>query len=307
MLKLFPTFVSLSNFNQLMKKKTLLLFSLFLSLSAIHAQLLWKVTGNGLKHPSYLFGTHHLISIQFLDSVPGLFKAFNECDAVVGEMVINNIDATAKIQQAAIMPDHQKIKDLLNDEEYKLVDNELKSVLKFGLKDVSIMNPTLILTMYEMEIYKKLTGFSDDKQIDSYFQTVANAKGKKVIGLESIDQQIAVLFGTGTLERQADILVNTIERKDKILTEMIQLNKLYKEGKIDELVELSKGKDNITDMTEEEYAKLVDNRNFDWLAKLPGYFKETSCFVAVGAMHLGGKNGLVKQLQKAGYKVVGSK
>src|ERR1035437_677815 len=162
MLKLFPTFVSLSNFNQLMKKKTLLLFSLFLSLSAIHAQLLWKVTGNGLKHPSYLFGTHHLISIQFLDSVPGLFKAFNECDAVVGEMVINNIDATAKIQQAAIMPDHQKIKDLLNDEEYKLVDNELKSVLKFGLKDVSIMNPTLILTMYEMEIYKKLTGFSDD-------------------------------------------------------------------------------------------------------------------------------------------------
>jgi len=75
---------------------------------------------------------------------------------IVGEMVINNIDATAKIQQAAIMPNHVKINDLLNDDEYKLVDNELKSVLKFGLKDVSIMNPSLILTMYEMEIYKKV-------------------------------------------------------------------------------------------------------------------------------------------------------
>ncbi len=291
-----------------MKKKNLLLFLLIFGLSSIHAQLLWKVTGNGMKHPSYLFGTHHLISIQFLDSVPGLFKAFNECDAVIGEMIINNIDASAKIQQAAIMPDHQKIKDLLNEEQYKLVDTELKSVLKFGLKDVSIMNPTLILTMYEMEIYKKLTGFSDDKQIDSYFQTVAVTKGKKVIGLETVDQQIAVLFGTGSLERQADLLVETILRKDSILREMIQLNKLYKLGKMDELVELSKGKDNdITDMTEEEYAKLVDNRNADWLTKLPGYFKETSCFVAIGAMHLGGKNGLVKQLQKAGYKVVASK
>ena len=84
---------------------------------------------------------------------------------------------------------------------------------------------------------------------------------------------------------------------------MIQLNSLYKAGKIDELVELAKGKDNITEMTEDEYAKLVDNRNAAWLKKLPSMLKDASCFVAVGAMHLGGKNGLVKQLQKAGYKI----
>ena len=286
-----------------MKKYILIFFSMFLCLATIHAQLLWKVTGKGLKHPSYLFGTHHLISIQFLDSIPGLFKAFNETDIVVGEMVMNNIDITAKIQQAAIMPNHTVIKDLLNDDEYKLVDNELKSVLKLGLKNLSIMNPSLILTMYEMEIYKRLTGFTDGKQSDSYFQLVAAEKGKKVIGLETVDQQIAILFGNGSLERQANILVETIQHKDKTLSEMIQLNKLYKTGKIDELVDLSKGKDNTTEMTEEEYANLVDKRNAEWLKKLPAYFKETSSFVAVGAIHLGGKNGLVKQLQRAGYKV----
>jgi len=286
-----------------MKKNILILFSMFLGVTGLQAQLLWKVTGNGLKQPSYLFGTHHLFSIQYFDSIPGLFKAFNKCDVVVSEMVINNIDATAKIRQAAVMPDHKTIKDLLNDDEYKLVDTELKSVLKLGLKNVSMMNPSLILTMYEMEIYKKLTGFSDTKQSDSYFQLVAAEKGKKVIGLETVDQQIEVLFGNGTLERQANVLVEAIQHKDKILSEMIQLNKLYKAGKIDELVELSKGKDNITEMTEEEYAKLVDNRNAEWLKKLPALLKDASSFVAVGAMHLGGKNGLVKELQKAGYKV----
>ena len=84
-----------------MKKTILLLVTLITTFSFSQAQLLWKISGNGLKHPSYLFGTHHLITIQFLDSVPGLFKAFNECETVVGEMVLNNIDVSAKIQQAA--------------------------------------------------------------------------------------------------------------------------------------------------------------------------------------------------------------
>lgn len=284
-----------------MKKHILLLFSLLL-ISALQAQLLWKVSGNGLKHPSYLFGTHHLIPIQFLDSVPGLFKAFNECDVVVGEIVLNNIDATEKIQQAAIMPDQLKIKDLLNDDEYKLVDTELKSVLKLGLKNLSIMNPTLVLTMYEIEIYKKLTGFTDNDQSDSYFQQVAAEKDKRVVGLETVDQQISFLYSNDSLERQADILVESIRRKDDVLKEMIQLNKLYKEGKINELVDLSKKKD-ITSMTTEEYTKLVDKRNLDWMTKLPTYFRESSSFVAVGALHLGGKNGLIKLLEKKGFKV----
>jgi len=222
---------------------------------------------------------------------------------VVAEVVMNNIDATAKIQQAAIMPNQTRINDLLNEDQSKLLDLELKSVMKFGLKDVSILNPSLILSMYEMEIFKKLTGFTDDKQSESYFQLVAAEKGMKIVGLETVQQQIAVLYGIGSLERQADILVETIRQKTIILNEMIQLNKLYKAGKLDNFVELSKGPDNITEMTEEEYAKLVDNRNTDWMSKLPAFFKESSCFVTVGAIHLGGNNGLIKQLQNEGYKV----
>ena len=286
-----------------MKKTFLFIAGLITFLPISQAQLLWKITGNGLRHPSYLFGTHHLIPIQFLDSVPGLFKAFNDCETVVGEMVLNNIDASEKIQQAGIMPNHKKMSDLLTVEEYKLVDNELKSVLKLGLKEVSVMNPTLILTMYEMEKYKKLTGFSDDKQSDSYFQLVAVEKNKKVIGLETIDQQIAILFGNGSLERQANVLVESIRKKDIMLLEMTQLNRLYKAGKLNDLLLLSKGKGEITDMTDEEFKKMADERNAEWITKLPGLMQKSSCFIAVGALHLPGQNGLLKLLEKQGYKV----
>ncbi|MEI8271271.1 MAG: TraB/GumN family protein [Paludibacter sp.] len=286
-----------------MKKIIMLFFVLVTYFSLTQAQLLWKIYGNGLTHPSYLFGTHHLIPIQFLDSVPGLFKTFSECETVVGEMVLNNIDASAKIQQAAIMPNHKKISELMNQEEYKLVDNELKATLKFGLKEVSIMNPSLILTLYEMEKNKKLTGLSDDKQSDSYFQLVAEEKDKKVLGLETIDQQIAILFGNGSLERQTSLLVESIRKKNSMLKEMNQLNRLYKAGKLNDLLLLSKGKGEITDMTDEEFKKMVDDRNADWISKLPNMMQKSSCFIAVGALHLPGQNGLLKLLEKKGYKV----
>ncbi|MDD3322359.1 MAG: TraB/GumN family protein [Paludibacter sp.] len=286
-----------------MKRTYLFLIFFIASFSFVNSQLLWKISGKKLKYPSYLFGTHHLIPIQFLDSVPGLYKAFNECDEVVGEMVLNNIDATARIQQAAMLPDHINIKDLLNDSDYQIVDKELKSVLKFGLKEVSMLNPTMILTMYEMEIFKKSTGYTDDNQSDSFFQLVAAEKGKKVIGLETIDQQIAILFGNGSLQRQADILVETIHQKDSVLTEIKYVNSLYKKGEIDELLELSNRRGNVNDMTDEEFDKLVDKRNLNWVSKLPQLMEESPCFIAVGALHLGGKNGLIKLLEKGGYKV----
>lgn len=286
-----------------MNRRILIILLFLLSLSVTNAQLLWKISGNGLKHPSYLFGNQRFISIQFLDSVPGLYKAFNECNTVVGEVDINNIEATAKIQEAAIMPNHQNIKNLLNEEEYKLVDNELKSVLKFGLKEVSIMNPSLILTLYEMELYKKLTGLSEITQSDSYFQLVAAEKDKKIIGLETINQQIKILFGNSSLKRQAEILVESIQHKESILSEINKLNNLYKRGKIEELINLTKSKDNISKITQDEFVQLVDDRNSDWMTKLPTIIKNSSCFIAVGALHLGGKNGLIKLLEKAGFKV----
>lgn len=286
-----------------MIKKVAFLFVFLISISFLQAQLLWKITGNGLKKPSYLFGTHHLIPIDFLDSVPGLFRAFNSCENVVGEMVMNNVDAMGRIQQAAMMPKHIKMKDLFNESEYELVDAELKSTLRFGLKELAMMNPALIVTMYETELYKKQFGFTDNSQTDSYFQLVAAEKGMKVVGLESIDQQIAILFGNTSFQRQADILVETVMNKDSIMQDMKQLNDLYKAGKTDELARLAQKREKVTDMTDAEYARLVDDRNAEWLTRLPALMNEAPNFIAVGALHLGGEKGLVKLLQKAGYKV----
>ena len=284
-------------------KKSLFILILALIAYPAMAQLLWRISGNGLKQPSYLFGTHHLIPISFLDSVPGLYKAFNASEMIIGEMILSNLDATATMQKAAVMPNHIKMKDLLDEQDYQLVDAELKRVLKMGLSDLTILNPTMILTLYEMELYKQLTGFSDDIKSDSYFQLVGSEKGKKMLGLETIQQQIALLFENGTLQRQANLLVASINQKESALNEMLHLNKLYRTGAIDEMVFHAKKSGDFSQLTEAEYTKIVDDRNADWLNKLPAQMQASGCFIAVGALHLGGEKGVVKLLQRAGFKV----
>ncbi len=77
-----------------MKKKFLLAIVCLLSTS-LFAQtssensLLWKVTGNGLQKPSYLFGTYHFLSNAFVDTMPAIKSAYQNTNAVIGEVIID--------------------------------------------------------------------------------------------------------------------------------------------------------------------------------------------------------------------------
>ena len=76
---------------------------LFLGVSA-HAQLLWKISGNGLLKPSYLFGTHHLIEKEQIKNFDKVLALAGNADAVVGEMDMTDMAAMqAKIMQGSVM------------------------------------------------------------------------------------------------------------------------------------------------------------------------------------------------------------
>ena len=53
----------------------------------------------------------------------------------------------------------------------------------------------------------------------------------------------------------------------------------------------------------EEYAIMFDNRNADWVAKMPAIMSDKPTFFAVGAGHLPGEKGVLNLLKLAGYEV----
>ena len=64
-----------------------------------NAQLLWKVSGNGLSSPSYIMGTHHLAPLSVKDGITGLQKAMDETQQVYGELKMSDIQSPATIQK----------------------------------------------------------------------------------------------------------------------------------------------------------------------------------------------------------------
>jgi len=285
--------------------KKIILYCLFFifGISTTQGQLLWKITGKGLKNPSYLFGTHHLIPIQFLDSVPGLYPAFNSAKMVVSEVVLNNLDATPAIRKAALLPDTITIRGLLNQAEYEFVNQELTNTLRMSLDNLNKMHPSLISKLYELELYKKYEHFDENTQSDTYFQLVAAKKGIPIAGLETVEQQVKLLFPEN-IKKETQLLVASIRNKEMLIQEMREMNQLYREGNLDALEVLANQSNKQWNVSEEENKKLIDDRNINWVKQLPDLIKNNSCFVAVGALHLPGNKGLIKLLKNEGYKVI---
>lgn len=282
-------------------KLSFIMLLAFVCVMQLNAQILWKVTGNGLKNPSYLFGTHHLIDSE---KVPALQKALtfvNEVDAVVNEIDMSDMQALQmKIMQGAMMQG-KTIKDLVSAEDYTLMDAAFKELLGVGLDQLGAFKPAMLSTMYGVSQYsktKKLT--KEPEALDMIIQKAGKKVKKDIVELETADEQIEVLFNSLTLEKQAEILVKAIKEKEKGIAQMQKLDEAYLAGDLKKMEELYSEDE---DMTEEYKKALVDTRNLKWISKLNKLFETKSGVVAVGCLHLVGETGLIKQLEKNGFSV----
>lgn len=266
-----------------------------------NAQLLWKVEGNGLTKPSYLFGTHHLIEKEQIPGFENVLTYINSVDAVVGELDMSDmLSMQMHLMKAAIMKD-TTLSDLISPEDYTLVDAEFKNVIGFGLKPLEKMKPMMISTMYSGVLYMKLNNMKKEPEaVDQVIQKIGKKANKKFIGLETLDEQIDILFNHIPLKRQAEILVKTVKEKEESMDMTKRLNSAYIAGDLEQLQVIYTEDD---DMSNEERKILVEQRNNNWVEQFKTMFAENSCFVAVGCLHLSGKAGIINQLQNAGYTI----
>jgi uncharacterized protein YbaP (TraB family) len=108
--------------------------------------LLWEISGNGLKKPSYLFGTYHLISAKFADTMKVLQEKLESADAVVGEIVMDS-SIQSKMAPFLIMKDNT-LDHLLTKAEFKEVEDYFKTKQPgFELKQMNKFKPAMISIM----------------------------------------------------------------------------------------------------------------------------------------------------------------
>ena len=283
-------------------KRILTILALSLMCLTSNAQLVWKISGNGIKKPSYILGTHHGCPFTYCDSIPGLMKAFDKVDNIIGE--INMIELAEmspermqKMQAMMMMPADTSLLSLFSTEEAAKVNEWLGKKMGASLEMLSVMKPmTIMVTVQNKEMMEVIPEIATMTTIDKYMQTLGQRKGKTIGELETADYQMELLYGN-SLEEQADALLEMIDHGDsKGLLQ--QLTNAYKSQNLDTLWKVFQEQ-----MTGYEYDAIVKVRNLNWEKQMKEILpKQTTLFV-VGAGHLPGEYGMINLLREAGYKV----
>lgn len=283
-----------------MKNKIIVFLALFFQLSQTYAQqtqkgLLWEISGNGLSQPSYIFGTIHLICPDKFFVPKGTEEKFKAAQQVFLEIDMDDPQMMMKTQKLMMSGDGKKLKDIMNESDYKAFNEYFKK--NVGM-DVTMFGPAKPL-LYMSVAMMKSTGCPMPKSYEEYFVKEAKTEKKEVLGLETIEEQIAVM-DKATTEQQVAWLMEIVNETEKGNETYKQMIDLYAKQDIEALTKMiSEQMVGMKGMEEE----MLDKRNRNWIPVIEQNIKQKSTFFAVGAGHLGGEKGVLKLLRNQGYTI----
>lgn len=301
-------------------KKILLTALIALAAVAANAQFLFRISGGGLKEPSYMLGTIHMLSGDLLDSIPAFLEAEKQCRQMYVETDVTNpqrkTDTENLVNRVMTLPDSMTIFDVMGEEKSKLLKERMKEACHIDLdnpssKQMLNMQPfvfSLSLNMMMLiDVMKKFPAFGKGNMMDGACIARAKAREWKIGNLdqkmkeEDMDK-IKEDF-ENTIDEQADTLAALLENFDKRKQDML---KPY-EG-IDTMCDYwtkgdYEGFEDFIRKDNEANPGIYGDRNKKWMPIMTEAMKEAPTLFVFGAGHLTGPDGIVSQLRKAGYEV----
>jgi uncharacterized protein YbaP (TraB family) len=261
-----------------------------------YPSLFWEISGNGLKRPSYLFGTMHVSNKMVFHLSDSFYNAMKSVDAVAlelnpdvwqGQMVrldrlkqnyANFVNATGN--------------DLLTENSFRInkYDDELKAALS---SEPAVVNNLLYRS------YKAREDFEEDTFLDMYIFQTGKKMGKRSAGVEDF-------YETEKIVLQAYADMATEKKKKKIDTDGESMREItkkmqeaYRRGDLDLMDSL----DFMTDRSDAFREKFLYKRNEIQANSIDTIIKNSPLFVGVGAAHLPGTRGVIELLRQKGYKL----
>jgi len=281
-------------------KKVIIFVSLIFFMLPIGAEensIFWKLTSpNGTDH--YLYGTIHTDDNRVSDISKEVIEALKSSQIFLME--------TMEILNPNLL--------LLKDINYSLYFNEheldrirlLANFHTMSFERVLKMKPWLLAVIFDSP--RPITPFN----LDNLLKTKARDLGLKIKGLETSEEHFEVLDNFSTQEQITflkKVLAKSLEQKEK---DYEQLMGAYLSQNLNNIIMIN---ESITSQLVSKSMwikikkKLLINRNKIFFSRAHKLINNNRLFIAVGASHLGGGNGLLKQFEDAGYqlKALGSK
>lgn len=270
------------------------LFALPAFVDAQYDGLLWKITGKNSKQPSYLFGTMHTTDSRAFTFSEQAKNTIEKCDAFAMELLIDDNSLDISLVMSLVMTDGTTLRSLFSEEEFQMLDSLLGNATGFPLTMLDNIQPIILIALLEQ------AGLGKDSSLplDLYLMEHAKAKKKKLLGIETVAEQLNALQSLSYKE-QAEMISAELAKQNDTQAENDSLSYYYSVGKLDSLLELN----NRNPMPEKLAKALIDNRNEIMAERIADFIKKQSVFSAVGALHLLGANGVIERLRRKGFVV----
>ncbi|AWC21636.1 TraB family protein [Aminobacter sp. MSH1] len=271
--------------------------------------LLWKLEKPGQK-PSWLYGTMHVTDPRVTKLQPAAQKAFDGSHTMVIEttdVLDQNAMVASLMKQPELMmfTDSTTLPSLMSPDELATVNAALEAR---GIPpgSVSKMKPWMLSSMVALpacELTRKAAGAP---VLDILIAQQAKAAGKQVKGLETAADQLSAMASL-PIEFHIKGLVETLKlgnRMDDVIETMVVLYQRGDTGMFWPLFRnaLPSGESDDSGYAAFEEA-MVTTRNKTMVDRAGPLVAQGDVFMAVGALHLPGPDGLVELFRKAGYTV----
>jgi len=265
---------------------------------AENTSVLYEISGGGLIHTSYVFGTIHLRDKRVFEQVhnkkDSLWYCFKHCDIIAGELKFDKKEIKEAAMDKVMMPDGVTLQSLLTPEEYEKVKAYAKETL--GWKAILIDR---IKPLFSISLFTEAMEKADYKYpLDVYLQEQGEKKKKEIAGIETIDEQMQALASM-SLKDQAKELMEFVNHPMDSQAELEKMIALYRERKLLDLYDLITA----SGMSDSVEAALLTDRNKLMAYRIESMMLRKPVFAAIGSAHLPGDKGVLELLRKKGYKV----
>lgn len=260
----------------------------------LNAQLLWKVSKGNDEKPSYLFGTIHIVPEKQFVVWPAVDSAFHASRKLVMEMDLD-MSASEMLQAAKQMalPEGKTLEAYIPKEKFEQIRVYCIDSLSWKKRKFNRycrMKPFFFSSLVLNAQLGKVKGY------EQYFSAQAKKNKIPVLGLETLQQQMEALDAI-SIEEQAVAL------DESIVSGRTEYDKMLKVYLNRDLETLGKQMAENDEMMDGFSATLLTKRNKNWMPLLQKWMSEEPIFVAVGAGHLPGEDGLINLLISEGYRV----
>jgi uncharacterized protein YbaP (TraB family) len=282
-------------------KNILVLLSIFIS-SLTFAQkndhsLLWEISGNGLKSPSYLYGTMHVSNKIAFHLGDSFYIALDQAEKVClesdpSEWIEHMYGSKSKRQHNYVNNSSKNFYENIVD----IAPPEKKSMEYALRKNHALENGFL----YRGSSYND--EYEENTYLDLFIFQYAKKNKKQVIELEDYDEtnilQVKAMFpDEGEDEDKKQKGYSSSWNKELTIGEAME--EAYRNGNIEIIDSITR----ITAQSDNYLKYFLHERNRIMTIGIDTLAKKHSIFIGIGAAHLPGENGVINMLRELGYKM----